>query len=439
MAAEQRTYCGRQGHLATISDAAEDLYLELLREQSTWAEAWVGGAQQPGQSAPNAGWLWINNEGPIAGVNGGASFADWTAGEPNDCCLTTDLEDGEENYLAIGRVGLGWNDEGFSGAGGYMVDSEEPIIPIDVKPGDSSNALNRDSQGKIPVAILSTPTFEAASLDPATVRFGRTGTEAAPATHVLTDVNGDGRKDLLCHFNTQDSGFVRGDAVAWLHASPFNGCPMKGSDAIRLVAAAKPVKLTRIDRCPATITVPGAYILSRNLSCPGTAITIAASGVDLDLNGRTLTGNGTGLGVLVEWQENVHIHDGSVQGFEVGVALGGTLDCVLDHLTASQNRLWGIAGRGGSTLLTITRNDASLNGDVGILLDSSSGQVTITDNTANQNGGVGIGVADGAFRNSVTGNTAKGNGRVESRSIPPTAITSAATPPRRMATAGSIS
>ena len=46
-----------------------------------------------------------------------------------------------------------------------------------------------------------------------------------------------------------------------------------------------------ISSCPVTITAPGSYVLAKDLSCSGTAITITASNVDLHLGGHTLSGS----------------------------------------------------------------------------------------------------------------------------------------------------
>ncbi len=49
----------------------------------------------------------------------------------------------------------------------------------------------------IPVAILTTGTFDASTVNPATVRFGATGTEAAAVHSALEDVDGDGDLDMI--------------------------------------------------------------------------------------------------------------------------------------------------------------------------------------------------------------------------------------------------
>src|SRR5262249_27004069 len=111
---------------------------ELLRKEFVEAqgastifsqEFWVGGSQLRDQPSPRDGWSWVNNEGPIPGVNGGPRFANWTPGEPNDYGLTIGTEDNEENHLGIGLGGnsFQWNDEGnLSLILGYVVEYEPP-------------------------------------------------------------------------------------------------------------------------------------------------------------------------------------------------------------------------------------------------------------------------------------------------------------------------
>lgn len=108
-------------------------------------------------------------------------------------------------------------------------------VGIDVKPGSFPNSVNPRSQGKIPVAILSTAAFDATTVDPATIRFGATGTEAAPAHLALEDVEGDGDTDLILHFDTGATGIRCGDTSAALSAATFGGQRIFGVDSIRTV------------------------------------------------------------------------------------------------------------------------------------------------------------------------------------------------------------
>jgi hypothetical protein len=128
-------------HLATLTSAEEDAFVQLLRREFVQAqgdsaifgqEFWVGGSQLRDQATPGTGWLWENNEGPISGVNGGASYANWNTSEPNDYGKTIGIEDNEENFLAIGWNGLSvWNDEGtLDNILGYVVEYEVSPTPV---------------------------------------------------------------------------------------------------------------------------------------------------------------------------------------------------------------------------------------------------------------------------------------------------------------------
>lgn len=113
----------------------------------------------------------------------------------------------------------------------------EPMpISIDIKPATFPNSINPRSKGKIAVAILTTDSFNATAVDPATVLFGVTGIEAAPVQSAAEDVDGDGDIDLILHFVTRETGITCGDASATLTGALFSGVKIKGSDSIETVA-----------------------------------------------------------------------------------------------------------------------------------------------------------------------------------------------------------
>jgi hypothetical protein len=108
-------------------------------------------------------------------------------------------------------------------------------VPIDVRPGGYPNSINIKSLGVIPVAILSSDTFDARTVDKSTVRFGATGTEAAPVKSLVTDVNADGMPDLLLYFKVQASGFACGNTSASLTGQTFSGQAIQGTDSVKIV------------------------------------------------------------------------------------------------------------------------------------------------------------------------------------------------------------
>jgi hypothetical protein len=108
-------------------------------------------------------------------------------------------------------------------------------VPIDIKPGSVSNIINPTSDQTIPVAILSTDTFDALTVDTATVRFGGSGTGAAPREVVRKDVDGDVNRDLVLHFIGRKTGIACGDFTAVLTGATIAGSPIRGVDAIKTV------------------------------------------------------------------------------------------------------------------------------------------------------------------------------------------------------------
>ncbi len=108
-------------------------------------------------------------------------------------------------------------------------------VNIDVQPGASQAVINLHSHGVVPVAILSTSTFDATKVNPLTVRFGRTGTEALPVHYSLQDVNGDGLLDLVLQFRVQNMGLHLGDSEVTLMGRTMDGLPFRGSSPIQVI------------------------------------------------------------------------------------------------------------------------------------------------------------------------------------------------------------
>jgi hypothetical protein len=108
-------------------------------------------------------------------------------------------------------------------------------ISIDIEPGAFPNSINPKKLGVIPVAILGTDTFDAATVDPSTVRFGATGAEAAPVHSALQDVNGDGKLDMILQFAAQSTGIVCGMTSATLTGKTVGDQAITGADSILTV------------------------------------------------------------------------------------------------------------------------------------------------------------------------------------------------------------
>ena len=115
----------------------------------------------------------------------------------------------------------------------YVASLAPAEVSIDIKPGSIPNKINPGSLGVIPVAILTTGTFDATTVDPNTVRFGATGTETASIHFALEDVDADDDTDLILHFKTRSTRLLCGDTSASLIGNTYSGQIIAGSDSIR--------------------------------------------------------------------------------------------------------------------------------------------------------------------------------------------------------------
>jgi hypothetical protein len=108
-------------------------------------------------------------------------------------------------------------------------------VNLDIKPGSVRNSINTKSKGVIPVAILSTATFDATSVDTRSVTFGPCASTEAHGRGHIEDVNGDTIQDLVVHFSTQQSGLDVGDTRACVDGTTYGGAPIHGCDTVRTV------------------------------------------------------------------------------------------------------------------------------------------------------------------------------------------------------------
>jgi hypothetical protein len=106
-------------------------------------------------------------------------------------------------------------------------------VAVDIRPGSDSNVVNPRSRGRIEVAILSAESFDATTVDPATVRFGING--ATAVRWEFDDVDRDGDLDLILQFRTQDTGIACGETTASVTGQTFTGQQIMGSDSVRTV------------------------------------------------------------------------------------------------------------------------------------------------------------------------------------------------------------
>jgi hypothetical protein len=122
----------------------------------------------------------------------------------------------------------------FSGQGAVFI-----LYPIDIKPGSYPNSINPGSRGTVPVAILGTPDFDAATVDPTTVTLEgapvKTNKRNKPMAS-LEDVNKDGYRDLVVHFETQQLNLDEEATVAYLEGETYDEPPIViiGVDTVKI-------------------------------------------------------------------------------------------------------------------------------------------------------------------------------------------------------------
>jgi len=111
-------------------------------------------------------------------------------------------------------------------------------VTIDIKPGTFPNSINLGSGGTVPVAILSTSTFDARTVDPLSIALASASVKLKGKGTPMTsfqDVNGDGRLDLVVHVTTESLQLSATDTQAILNGRTFDGQRLRGTDSVRVV------------------------------------------------------------------------------------------------------------------------------------------------------------------------------------------------------------
>lgn len=111
-----------------------------------------------------------------------------------------------------------------------------PEVEIDIKPGSDPNCINPDGNGVIPVAILTTDTFDAATVDPFSVTLEGSGVRVKGKSGnagSLEDVDGDGDLDLVLQI--MDDSVLTGKDTATVRGFTYGGLPIVGTDDICIV------------------------------------------------------------------------------------------------------------------------------------------------------------------------------------------------------------
>jgi hypothetical protein len=137
-------------------------------------------------------------------------------------------------------------------------------VAIDIKPGSFPNSINPNSNGIIPVAILTTAAFDATTVDPLSVEFGPNGATESHGKGHIEDADGDGDLDMVLHFKTQQTGIQCGDTDATLTGTA-NGQNITGTDAIQTVGCSSPKAVAEGEN---EVSLPEGFALYQNYPNP---------------------------------------------------------------------------------------------------------------------------------------------------------------------------
>lgn len=130
------------------------------------------------------------------------------------------------------------NNTSFWGAILIVPGSTTLTVSIDIKPGSYPNSLNLGSNGVVPVAIMSSATFDATQVDPLTVMLASSPVflrgNGQPAASV-SDVNGDGLPDLVVQVSTEALELTSTSTTAALIGTTYGGQAIVGYDDVNIV------------------------------------------------------------------------------------------------------------------------------------------------------------------------------------------------------------
>jgi pre-peptidase len=111
-------------------------------------------------------------------------------------------------------------------------------VNIDIKPRQAGPAtVNTAARGLLPIVLLSDNAFDPFTVDPASLRFGKTGEEFSYKFCAKEgwDLNHDGKRDRLCFFDPQRTGLLPGDTIGVLKGIT-GGRWVEGKGDLKVVA-----------------------------------------------------------------------------------------------------------------------------------------------------------------------------------------------------------
>jgi parallel beta-helix repeat protein len=145
--------------------------------------------------------------------------------------------------------------------------------------------------------------------------------------------------------------------------------------------------------------------LDNDLTCTGNALLVNGEDIDIDLNGHTISGNGTGNGITVSASHRVTISGGSITGFQSGIFVGGSTEIVIrDNEFSATNQAVLLQA---TTASIIKHNTVTDNLARGFMIRPNLAGGLSTDNVVI--GNLVVGTPTGVYLIRQPGNTIQGN------------------------------
>lgn len=111
--------------------------------------------------------------------------------------------------------------------------AELSTLPVDVMPGSAVNPIKLGAKGVTPVAVLTTPSLDATTLDWTSITAGPGSAAPEGSASRLADADGDGDLDLVLHFRTQSLGLSLDDTQLCVEGTLPDGESFTACDVAR--------------------------------------------------------------------------------------------------------------------------------------------------------------------------------------------------------------
>jgi parallel beta-helix repeat protein len=147
------------------------------------------------------------------------------------------------------------------------------------------------------------------------------------------------------------------------------------------------------------------YTLTGNITANANGIVIERNNTVLNGAGYTVSGSGSGNGIVLANMANVTVRNMMITNFNDGIQLGSSSNCTLSGNTVANNA-YGIF-LDSSSNCTLSGNNATTNTDAGIDLVSSSNNTVSGNKEANSQ--IGINIAFSSANNTLSGNNVTAN------------------------------